>query len=173
MRDNSQKIITLNSKISRLDDRILYEKSKTRFRDAKQKRSFGKMFVMAGAGKYVNVASLVDRDIIQIGSVLVTVGCTNYKIAIILGGLKSVFDMCLKPEYHGMCNKLGLDYYDKHVLQYPQSLFLGIAIYLKKLLDDTSNHDQFNCAGDLIFKENKLAKLAKYKQYLATKYGKI
>jgi hypothetical protein len=172
--DNSNKLTDLEKKLDIVQNRLMIQRNKQRFRETKLKRSYGKMFLMAGALDYYAKDVVVsDKDVIEIGALIITAKCNNFKIAIILGALNLTFEKCKEDSYYQNCVDLGTQFYESKELPEPNSFFLGVALKATKLLADFKNIPLCEEIGDQLFTENKQRKLEKYNQYIAQKNVKI
>jgi NAD(P)H-hydrate repair Nnr-like enzyme with NAD(P)H-hydrate dehydratase domain len=169
----TKKIINLEKKLSVVENRLMLEKNKARFRETKQKRSYGKMFLIAGALDYYDEPILTDKETIELGALVITAKCDCYKIAVILGALKVVLKKCDDDKYLQNCIDIGDQFYETKKLDNPNNFFLGVALKAHKLLSDSGNIPICDKIGDQLFTENKNLKLEIYKKYTAEKNGII
>mgnify|MGYP003665846175 CR=1 FL=1 len=161
----SNNLLALKKRLSQLENKIELEKSRARFKDTKQKRSFGKIMILAGAGKYIDVKSMSDRDIIMVGALVVTANLPAYKISHILGALSLIFEKCNDQSFKEACEIKGGQFYDDKKLEDPHSLFLGVSLYAKEILTSTNDLEKIHEIGNSIFEKSKAIKKAKYLEY--------
>jgi NAD(P)H-hydrate repair Nnr-like enzyme with NAD(P)H-hydrate dehydratase domain len=169
----TKKIINLEKKLSVVENRLMLERNKVRFKETKLKRSYGKMFLIAGALDYYDEPILTDKETIELGALVITAKCDNHKLAVILGALNMIFKKCSDNEYLQKCIIIGDQYYETKKLDKPNNLFLGIAFKAHKFLSDSRNIQLCNKIGNQLFTENKKRKLELYKKYTAEKNGII
>jgi len=167
--NDPEKLIRLEKKLKRTQNRLLLEINKRRFKETKQKISYGKMFLIAGALDYYERDIISDRETIELGALVINANCEQYKISVILGALNIVFKKCCDDKYLQNCINIGDQFYESNKLDAPNNFFLGVALKSKKILSNTKNISKCDEIGDQLFTANKMRKLEKYKKYLAEK----
>jgi len=167
--NNPDKLKLLEKKLKQTENRLMLERNKRRFMETKQKRSYGKMFVIAGAGNHVDITVMQDRDIIEMGALVITAKCDSFNIGTILGALHLIFDKCQDSSFKSACVDLGISFYQTKKLSDPECFLLGVALSAKRILENTERIEKCKVIGDELFIENKRQKLERYKKYLAEK----
>ena len=170
---DTKKLNALEKKLITVENRLMLERNKKRFRETKQKRSYGKMFLIAGALDYYDEPILTDKETIELGALIITTKCNCYKIAVILGALNMTLKKCNDDKYLQNCINIGDQFYESNKLESPYNFFLGVSLKAQKLLSDSKNITLCNEIGDQLFTENKNRKLEKYKEYMANKTATI
>ena len=165
----TKKLNALEKKLITVENRLMLERNKKRFMETKQKRSYGKMFLIAGALEYYDNPVLSDKETIELGALVITAKCDCHKIAIILGALKMTLDKCNDDKYLQNCINIGDQFYESNKLDSPYNFFLGVSLKAQKILSDSKNIPLCNEIGDQLFTENKNRKLEAYRKYIAQK----
>ena len=168
--DTLDRLNKLEYHLFQLNNRIKLAKQSHRFKDTKIKRSFGKIFIISGAGSFIDIQPLKDNEVIQLGAFVVAEECHHYKMSAVLAALYLTCVNCNNDPFNKKCITLGVDYYtgDKQ-LSFPYSLLMGIVIEAKKLLDKIGEFERLSILGDQLFQQHKLKKMTRYREYLERK----
>ncbi len=172
--DSLEKLKKLEFRLFQLNNRIKSTKQNHRFNDTKIKRSFGKVFIIAGAGNYLDIENMLDHEVIQLGALVVATKCHEMRMAAVLGALFLACSNCKEKEYFNECEKLGSEFHEGNKkLSYPFTILMGISIQARKLLDSIGQFERLTTLGDQLFTDHKLKKMRRYQMYLSKKNDKL
>lgn len=183
---NKSKIKSLEKKVNQLANQISLQKNKERFLEKKRKTSLGKIFIMAGARKFLDSESKPFNFVIALGGLFYIADMQDRKLSVLLGACNFVFEN-IKDDAEELKNiaTVGDNFYYQHLqlkklqeetkkqkeekLEYPLNFFLGIMVNAKNLLNSDENIAQCHSIGDKMFIDIKTKKMENYKNNLTNK----